>query len=180
MRSQRPLNEDTTFRLLGFRTILREHYASVARYVARRLPEECLDDVVSATFTVAWRKYDQVEAPNLLWLYRIASYEVAHERRRLARHPQRVIAGDLELTDTHPLEEVIDLVSAFSQLSEPDAELLRLVIGSNWSESDVLRYSAARSIRSMFATHRAKDRLATAIKHSRNFDEVSKSTKEQP
>ncbi len=168
------------FDSLAFERFFREHYASVARYVARRLPEECLDDVVSATFTVAWRKYDQVEAPNLLWLYRIASYDVAHERLRLARHPPRGIAGDLELTNTHPLEEVIDLVSAFSQLSEPDAELLRLVHWEQLERSDVAALLGCTINTLNVRYHRAKDRLATAIKHSRNFDEVSKSTKEQP
>jgi len=58
---QRPTHELTSYRPLAFERLFREHYASVARYVARRLPRESRDDVVAATFVVAWRKFDIVE-----------------------------------------------------------------------------------------------------------------------
>ena len=164
---------------LAFERLFREHYASVARYVARRLPRESRDDVVAATFVVAWRKFDLVEGPNLLWLYRIAGYEVAHERRRLARHPQREILGDLELTDSLPLEEVIDLAFAFTQLSEEDADLLRMI---HWDQLD--RSDAAELLGCTVNTlnvryHRAKDRLATAIRSSHAVVERPENSKEK-
>jgi RNA polymerase sigma-70 factor (ECF subfamily) len=165
---------------LAFERLFREHYASVARYVARRLPRESLDDVVSSTFVVAWRKFDHVEGPNLLWLYRIAGYEVAHERRRLARHPQREILGDLELTDSHPLEEVIDLAFAFSQLSEEDAELLRMIHWEQLERSDVAELLGCTVNTLNVRYHRAKDRLATAIGQPHGAAERPPEMKEQP
>jgi len=165
---------------LAFERLFREHYASVARYVARRLPQESLDDVVSSTFVVAWRKFDHVEGPNLLWLYRIAGYEVAHERRRLARHPQREILGDLELTDSHPLEEVIDLAFAFSQLSEDDAELLRMIHWEQLERSDVAELLGCTVNTLNVRYHRAKDRLAAAIRRPHGAAECPQEMKEQP
>jgi RNA polymerase sigma-70 factor (ECF subfamily) len=165
---------------LAFERLFREHYASVARYVARRLPRESLDDVVAATFVVAWRKFDVVEGPNLLWLYRIAGYEVAHERRRLARHPQREILGDLELTDSHPLEEVIDLAFAFSQLSEEDADLLRMIHWEQLERSDVAELLGCTVNTLNVRYHRAKERLATAIRQPRKVGEHPQEMKEQP
>jgi RNA polymerase sigma-70 factor (ECF subfamily) len=165
---------------LAFEQLFREHYASVARYVARRLPRESLDDVVSATFVVAWRKFNHVEGRNLLWLYRIAGYEVAHERRRLARHPQREILGDLELTDSLPLEEVIDLAFAFSQLSEEDADLLRMIHWDRLERSDVAELLGCTVNALNVRYHRAKERLATAIRQSHDVVERPQKTKEQP
>ena len=165
---------------LAFERLFREHYASVARYVARRLPRESLDDVVSATFVVAWRKFDEVEGPNLLWLYRIAGYEVAHERRRLARHPQREILGDLELTDTLALEDVIDLAFAFSQLSEEDADLLRMIHWEQLERSDVAELLGCTVNTLNVRYHRAKERLATAIGQPHKVAERPQKMKEQP
>jgi RNA polymerase sigma-70 factor (ECF subfamily) len=164
---------------LAFERLFREHYASVARYVARRLPREGVDDVVSSTFIVAWRKFDQVEGANLLWLYRIAHYEVAHERRRLARRPQREILGDLELTDSVPLEDVIDLAFAFSQLSEDDAELLRLIHWDQLDRSDVAELLGCSVNTLNVRYHRAKDRLATALGQPRAVDVRPPQSKEQ-
>lgn len=164
---------------LAFERLFREHYASVARYVARRLPRESLDDVVAATFVVAWRKFDLVEGPNLLWLYRIAGYEVAHERRRLARHPQREILGGLELTDSLPLEEVIDLAFAFSQLSEEDADLLRMIHWDRLERSEAAELLGCTVNTLNVRYHRAKDRLATSLGQSHTLGERTKKTKEQ-
>lgn len=165
---------------LAFEQLFREHYASVARYVARRLPRESLDDVVSSTFVVAWRKFDHVEGPNLLWLYRIAGYEVAHERRRLARHPQREILGDLGLTDSLPLEEVIDLAFAFSQLSEDDADLLRMIHWEQLERSDVAELLGCTVNTLNVRYHRAKERLVTAIRQPHRVAEYPQQIKEQP
>jgi RNA polymerase sigma-70 factor, ECF subfamily len=165
---------------LAFEQLFREHYASVARYVARRLPRESLDDVVAATFVVAWRKFAQAENPNLLWLYRIAGYEVAHERRRLARHPQRGILGDLELTDSLPLEQVIDLALAFSQLSEEDADLLRMVHWEQLERTDIAQLLGCSVNTLNVRYHRAKERLAAAIGLTDDVAEHSQEMKEQP
>jgi RNA polymerase sigma factor (sigma-70 family) len=164
----------------AFEHLFREHYDSVARYVARRVPRESLDDVVAATFVVAWRKFDQVEDPNLLWLYRIAGYEVAHERRRLARHPQRGILGDLELTDSLPLEQVIDLALAFSQLSEEDADLLRMIHWEQLERTDIAELLGCSVNTLNVRYHRAKERLALAIGLSHDVGEHSQKMKEQP
>jgi len=137
-------------------------------------------DVVSATFVVAWRKFDHVEGPNLLWLYRIAGYEVAHERRRLARHPQREILGDLGLTDSLPLEEVIDLAFAFSQLSEDDADLLRMIHWEQLERSDVAELLGCTVNTLNVRYHRAKERLVTAIRQPHRVAEYPQQIKEQP
>lgn len=116
----------------GLSGFYRGHYDAISRYVARRVSPSTHDEIVGATFAVAWRKYDSTSNPSLPWLYRIASYEVARERRRVARQPEIIELHDLDLTDSHPLEDVIDISTAFGELSESDEELLRLV---HWCQS---------------------------------------------
>ena len=105
--------------------------------MARRLPTESFDAVVAATFIVAWRKFAAVPHPSLAWLYRIASFEVARERELLDRQRQTTELHDMDLIDTAPLEDVLDVSKAFSQLSESDAELLRLVYWENLSRNEI-------------------------------------------
>jgi RNA polymerase sigma-70 factor (ECF subfamily) len=146
-----------------FETFYRNHYKAISRYAARRVPQNSHDEVVAATFVVAWRKFANVKSPSLPWLYRIASFEVSHERRRLGRQAQVVELNDLHLIDTAPVDQVFDVSKAFSQLSESDAELLRLVYWENLSRSeiaDVLGLSVnAVNVR----YHRSLDRLSGAI-----------------
>lgn len=146
-----------------FEAFYHDHYSAISRYVARRVPVSSHDDVVAATFVVAWRKFATVTSPSLAWLYRIASFEVAHERRRLGHQPRLTELDDLSLTDTVPLDDVFDVSVAFSQLSESDAELLRLVYWENLSRNDIAEVLGT-SVNAVNVRHfRALDRLSGAI-----------------
>ncbi len=88
MKTNRTLREYASTPSRGeFEAFYNEHYGAVSRYVARRVPTSSHDEVVAAVFVVAWRKFVSTTSPSLAWLYRVASYEVAHERRRLGRQP---------------------------------------------------------------------------------------------
>jgi RNA polymerase sigma-70 factor (ECF subfamily) len=146
-----------------FEDFYNEHYAAVSRYVARRVPTRSHDEVVAAVFVVAWRKFVSTASPSLAWLYRIASYEVAHERRRLGRQPQVAELNDLHLVDIAPLDEVIDVSLAFSQLSESDAELLRLVYWENLGRIEIAEVLGVSVSTANVRHHRALGRLSGAL-----------------
>jgi RNA polymerase sigma factor (sigma-70 family) len=146
-----------------FESFYRSHFDAVSHYVKRRLPRSSHDEVVAAVFVVAWRKFAEPADPSLPWLYRIARYEVAHERRRLDRRPIATDLTDLELTQTSPSEEVFDVSSAFRQLSERDAELLRLVHWEELSRNDIARVFGCSVNAVNVRYHRALDRLSGAI-----------------
>ena len=151
-----------------------------SRYVARRLPASSHDEVVAAAFVVAWHKFTTANTPSLAWLYRIASYEVAHERRRLGRQPEVVVLNDLHLIDTAPLEEVLDVSKAFSQLSESDAELLRLVYWENLSRHEIADVFGTSVNTVNVRHHRALDRLSGAISRLVNVARVEQSAQPTP
>ena len=163
-----------------FEPFYRDHYSAVSRYVARRLPADAHDDVVAATLIVAWRKFDSVSNPSLAWLYRIASFEVSHERRRLGRLPAQGDLNDLGLTDTHPLEDVLDVSAAFSQLSESDAELLRLVHWERLSRDDVADLLDCSVNALNVRYHRALERFSSTLHRLSNAPNSPGSTHELP
>ncbi|HEV3268913.1 MAG TPA: sigma-70 family RNA polymerase sigma factor [Acidimicrobiales bacterium] len=163
-----------------FEDLYHSHYDAVSRYVARRLPSSAHDEVVASTFVVAWRKFDAALNPSLPWLYRIASYEVAHERRRVGREPAFAELNDLHLTDTHSLEDVMDVAAAFSQLSPNDAELLRLVHWERLSRADVAELLDCSVNAVNVRYHRALARFSSALHRHLNSSSERAVAKEQP
>jgi RNA polymerase sigma factor (sigma-70 family) len=152
-----------------FEQFYRAHYDVVSNYVARRLSPSAHDEVVAATFVVAWRKFDKVSTPSLPWLYRIAAFEVAHERRRAARSSQVAAVSDLNLTESYPFENVIDISAAFSQLSDSDAELLRLLYWEQLSRLDAAQVLGCSVNTLNVRYHRALDRLASSLHRLSNL-----------
>ena len=122
----RPVGNDERFE-----EFFRTHYGRVRRYVARRTSAGLVDDVTSAAFTVAWRKFDTVDEPSIAWVIRIASLELANVRRKeLRRHGRERSwlerpAAPVAATD-HEM-----LAAALDDLSDTDREIVRLV---HWDE----------------------------------------------
>jgi RNA polymerase sigma-70 factor (ECF subfamily) len=122
-----------------FELFFRENYSNLWRYVARRVPLGRADDVVSASFIVAWKKYSTVENPSLPWLIRIASFEVANARRKQSREHRRAFSAVLEEFAT-PSGDHFDgagVRSAMATLGESDQEVLRLVLWEELPREDI-------------------------------------------
>lgn len=163
-----------------FETFYNDHYRAVSRYVARRLPTDSFDAVVAATFVVAWRKFVAVPNPSLAWLYRIASFEVARERELLGRQPQTAELHDLDSINTPPLEDVLDVSTAFSQLSESDAELLRLVYWENLSRNEIADALGLSVNAVNVRYHRALERVSGAVSRLAHTAHAEQTHESQP
>jgi RNA polymerase sigma-70 factor (ECF subfamily) len=167
-------DESTRSPTIGeFETFYRNYYNAISRYVARRVPQDSHDEVVATTFAAAWRKFAIVKSPSLPWLYRIASFEVSHERRRLGRHGQVVELNDLHLIDTAPMDEVFDASMAFHQLSESDAELLRLIYWEDLSRSEIAEVLGLSVNAVNVRYHRSLDRLLGAINRASSSERTN-------
>ena len=69
-----------------FDALFDQHYAAVRAYVARRSSTAgVVDDVLSETFLVAWRRIDSVPTDGLPWLLGVARRVLANQRRAEAR-----------------------------------------------------------------------------------------------
>lgn len=158
-----------------FRTLFEATYRDVRSFALRRLPDvSAVDDVVSETFLVAWRRFEQVPADQseaLLWLYRVAQYGVLNaqrgERRRHAlRERLRVAVPAI----THDGDRVVvlddeceTLTSAFATLPEDDRTVLLLAAWEGLTGQAlaiVLDCTAATAATRLF---RARARFAAAV-----------------
>jgi RNA polymerase sigma factor (sigma-70 family) len=151
-----------------FTELYERHYAAVERYVRRRADDAAVRDVVAETFLVAWRRFAELPAEPLPWLYGTARRVLANEVRAVRRHRElatRVAEhADLEAADhADDVAGLVSLAAAFQRLSEADAEALRLI---GW-EQLTLRQAAKVCGCSLPAfamrLHRARARLHRAL-----------------
>jgi len=108
-----------------------DHQPAIAAFARRRVDAATADDVVSEVFIVAWRRLDEVPRDERAWLIGVARNVVMTQQRgsqralslvsRVAAQPRaQLVAEDDEGA------ERVDLARAWSQLAEPDRELLAL------------------------------------------------------
>jgi DNA-directed RNA polymerase specialized sigma24 family protein len=95
----------------------------------------------------------------------------------VALHPVTVELNDLDLTDRHPLEDVIDLSTALGQLSENDVEMLRLLHWEGLGRSDAAEVLGCSVNTLNVRYHRAVAKLASTL---HRFSNVSSSEIEVP
>jgi RNA polymerase sigma factor (sigma-70 family) len=124
-----------------FEAIFDAHHVDLLAFALRRIGDRAAaEDVVAETFAVAWRRRDVIPDPALPWLYGVARRVLANQRRsdrrgarlqaRLRTEPDQALAGcdPAQLVDRRQA-----VIAAFSRLSEPDQELLRLLA---WEQVD--------------------------------------------
>lgn len=146
-----------------FETFYRDNYGAISRYVGRRVAPNAHDDVVAATFVVAWQKFSSAPDPSRAWLFRIAGYEIKHELRNAQRSPHLIEFNDLALVDSHAVEYVFDVETAFNELSDADAELLRLVHWDQFSRSEIAEILGCSVTAVNVRYHRASARFASTL-----------------
>jgi RNA polymerase sigma factor (sigma-70 family) len=139
-----------------FDDLFDQHYAVVRAYVVRRsVTAGVVDDVLSETFLVAWRRIDSVPADGLPWLLGVARRVLANQRRGEARRGALVelLARLLPRGPVvEPAGEVFgELGDALAALSAREREALLLVA---WEGLDPQR--AARVVGCAPAAFRAR------------------------
>jgi hypothetical protein len=109
-----------------------QRLGAVSRYLRRRVARDAVDDSAADVFAIAWRKGDTVAAgEELPWLYRIASYQVANHRRRLAARAS--VVGLFAVPDSAPSAESLvsddaELARAWAAIGARDRKVLALVV----------------------------------------------------
>lgn len=124
-----PADDDTWFEHL-----YRECYPQVYRYVVRRCVD-APDDLVSEVFTVAWRRRHDVPDMDAPWLLGAAKKVLLQHSRTTARR-SKLTAKLAWLRTDPPADPALEvtartdfgnaLTKVFAQLSDRDAEILRL------------------------------------------------------
>ncbi|HLU63027.1 MAG TPA: sigma-70 family RNA polymerase sigma factor [Protaetiibacter sp.] len=150
-----------------FADVYRRHLPAVSAYLARRVPREDVEDLASDVFAIAWRKRATVTpGEELPWLYRIASFQVANHRRRLAMRAS--LLGALAAPDSAPAADAFldadpGLAAAWGRLSARHREVLGLVVveGVSVAEAAIALGVSANAV--SIRLHRAKRALAAEL-----------------
>ena len=163
-----------------FETLYRRHLRAVTVYCARRIDPDRVQDAVAETFVVMWRRLDDIPGgeAGLLWLYRVASRVVGHDRRGTRR--RRRLADRLtsrrQSTPQTPEEAAIDgdatwqVLEAAARLDGNDAEILRLFAWERLGASQIATVLEIKPNAVHQRLHRARQHLV------REFDLLDSDT----
>ena len=138
----------------------------VFAYSRRHVELSSVEDIVSETFLVAWRRLDEVPADPLPWLLVVARNIMANHRRRLAREDQ-VQAGmaalERILLSTPVVEDVVvtraELLAALAALTVLEREAVLLTAWDGLSDRDAAQVAGCSHRAFRVRLHRARRRL---------------------
>lgn len=139
----------------------------VLGYALRRTDAEGARDVVSETFTVAWRRFDDVPEGDatLPWLLTTARKVLANHRRAAESLMRASLVGPRARTPDHP-EDVVgtaSLVQAFNALEERDREVLALVAWDGLAPREAAIVAGCSAATFSVRLHRARKRLTALL-----------------
>ncbi|MGA7270702.1 MAG: RNA polymerase sigma factor [Acidimicrobiia bacterium] len=130
-----------------FVDVYKRHFPHVYAYCRRRISVDRVDDAVSETFLIAWRKLKTLpeDAKTLPWLYGIAYRVLLHKWRSGGRSRRlQVKLASLGVEQPKSAEELIvasheasQVLEATSRLRPKDQELLRLSFWEELSHTEV-------------------------------------------
>ncbi|WP_277212080.1 RNA polymerase sigma factor [Isoptericola croceus] len=153
-----------------------EHHEQVTRFVARRVAPELVEDVVSESFLVAWRRLDDVPRDARPWLFGVARNVLATHLRthgrwralsvRLEQQPEPARQG----ADDVAVDRA-DLRQAWELLSDGDREVIALVAWDGLTAVEAARVLGCRPTTFSVRLTRARKRLLA-------FSEVPSETAE--
>ncbi|MGW4208111.1 RNA polymerase sigma factor [Lentzea sp. NPDC004789] len=152
-----------------FSAVYRECYPRVLAYAASHAGAQRAEDITSETFTIAWRRLDQMPSNALPWLLGIAR-NLVRAARRQATHMELI---ELPADDDFAL---IELRVALATLSEADQEVLTLIAWHGLGAAEAAQVLGCTTATFFVRLHRARRRLQAVLSTS-NFDRARESWK---
>ncbi|MFC4533705.1 RNA polymerase sigma factor [Sphaerisporangium dianthi] len=149
-----------------FTTMYDECRRRVWAYVVGQAGRQVADEVVSETFAIAWRKFDDVPEPALPWLLVVAR-NVMRDNIRAEIRRESLAAEMRAWTEEDPAEQVAErltVLAAMTSLADEDRELLILVAWDGLSPRDAAKVVGCSHATFRVRLHRARKRLVQAMK----------------
>lgn len=146
-----------------FQRLFTDYNRHVLAYALRRCNERAdAEDVVSATFAVAWRRFGDKPSPEfeLPWLYAIAARVLANQRRS-ARRLLALRARLREQPAPAPEEraDLPEVIAALRELSPKEQEILRLAAWEGLTNAELAVALDCSENAATIRLHRARKRL---------------------
>lgn len=152
-----------------FEELYRATYLEIVAYCRRRITPDAVDDVVAATYLVAWRKLDDVldADSSLAWLYGAAYKTIGNHirsRRRLIalrdrtrrQAAPRAISTELSFEISDELRLTL---TCLESLSPEDQEIIRLAAFEGLSHEEIAQALGGTAASARSRLHRARKRL---------------------
>lgn len=134
-------------------------------YVVAQAGRQIADEVVSETFAIAWRRFDDVPEPALPWLLGVARNVLRENIRADIRRES--LAGELhahaQADHAEEVAERLAVLTALASLTEAERELLILVAWQGLSPRDAARVVGCSVTAFRVRLHRARKRLTQAL-----------------
>jgi RNA polymerase sigma-70 factor (ECF subfamily) len=153
-----------------FEKLYQAMFHRILGYALRRSDSrEDAADVVAETFTIAWRRLDDVPdgEPAQLWLYGVARNILANHRRGLVRRHDLSAALAAEVasrSDRRPDDGEFGAVArVFRALPDDDRELLTLVAWEGLDPGEIAKVLGISANAVRIRLHRARRRLARGL-----------------
>lgn len=169
-----------------FRRLFERESKAILGYALRRTgnPADAAD-VVSETFTVVWRRLDEVPLGDRTrpYLYGIARSVLANHRRSLGRRDRLVVRLSDHIKDHYDEFNESDstLTAALDRLGPLDREVLRLTAWEGLSPGELAVALDVAPATARSQLHRARSRLRTELDRSQRTRRSGQvQTDEQP
>jgi RNA polymerase sigma-70 factor (ECF subfamily) len=151
-----------------FEQLFRSHHAAVNSFTRRRMAPEGVEDVVSETFLVAWRRLGDVPDEPLAWLLGVARNVIATKLRGDARRLrlQARAQAEYQFPAAEPLPGHADAgltTAALRRLSDADRDALTLIAWDGLTPSQAAAVLGIPVNRFRVRLHRAGKRLRWAL-----------------
>lgn len=149
----------------SYEVLFRSHYRAVENFVRARFSSADTDSIMSATFEVAWRRFEAIPADGARgWLIGVARNCGLNELRRSRR---AAVYLDALRRASHPAEMDVAvaatdrdaLVAAFAELSPSDQEVLLLAEWDGLVGADLAAALGVTTSAAGVRLHRARTRL---------------------
>lgn len=152
----------------AFEALYEAHYEDLLRYAVRRV-EQPVDaaDIVSETWTIAWRRRSDLPPPaeQRLWLFGVARRVLANHRRGRLRQTRLSDRLRTELQQVPAMTPAADdrVTQALRRLSQRDREVLFLSAWEDLSPEDIGKVLGCTAASARVRLHRARTRLRAAL-----------------
>jgi RNA polymerase sigma-70 factor (ECF subfamily) len=151
-----------------FSVLYSANYHRILGYARRRCAADDAFDVVAETFTIAWRRLDDVPGGEraLYWLYATARRVLANHRRGQRRRANLIHALEANASPAASSDTALEprrVTSALAQLSDGDRELLLLVAWEGLEPAAIAEVVGCSRNAARIRVHRARRRFAAAL-----------------
>lgn len=154
----------------AFGDLYRELVPGLRGFVRRQVPDDQVEDVVSETFLVVWRRWSDLPAPAEVrpWVYGVARNKIrhAHSQRERTAHGVELVSSDAVQHAPDPAEGLAADDRArrlVAQLPEAEADAMTLTIWGGLTPTEAAGVLGCSVTAVTSRLSRARARLAAVI-----------------